>query len=177
MHINQEHWSKSQPKITLNSETINIHSYINAKPTTRKQYNPKLLSYKINNSILCHKIHNKSLIYNSEIQRYKQINILNSPSRPKCQQIWFKLIVEFSFRFSSFQPSNRSGQSSPPMYTEVLPGDQSLALMITSLTEGMAGQYFCSASYANTALEISVQIETYSELRLNTFRVLKLHVT
>ncbi|KAG4069565.1 hypothetical protein HA402_006931 [Bradysia odoriphaga] len=55
-----------------------------------------------------------------------------------------------------------SGQSTPPMYTEVLPGDQSLALMITSLTEGMAGIYYCSASYANNVpLEISVRIETY----------------
>lgn len=62
---------------------------------------------------------------------------------------------------------HRSGQSSPPMYTEVLPGDQSLALMITSLTEGMAGIYYCSASYANNVpLDISVKIETYGKLSL-----------
>lgn len=48
------------------------------------------------------------------------------------------------------------------MYTEVLPGDQSLALIITSLTEGMAGMYYCGASYANTEqLEIAVKVETY----------------
>lgn len=48
------------------------------------------------------------------------------------------------------------------MYTEMLPGDQSLALIITSLTDGMAGMYWCSASYANTELlEIAVKIETY----------------
>ncbi len=52
------------------------------------------------------------------------------------------------------------------MYTEVLPGDQSLALMITSLTEGMAGMYYCSASYAsNVPLEISVKIETYGKFK------------
>lgn len=52
------------------------------------------------------------------------------------------------------------------MYTEVLPGDQSLALLISSLTEGMAGMYYCSASYANTErLEISVKIETYGKYK------------
>lgn len=71
----------------------------------------------------------------------------------------------------------RSGQSSPPMYTEVLPGDQSLALMITSLTEGMAGMYYCSASYANNVpLEISVKIETYGKLSLCTVCAKSLHV-
>lgn len=48
------------------------------------------------------------------------------------------------------------------MYTEVLPGDQSLALLIPSLTDEMAGMYYCFASYASTQqLEISVRIETY----------------
>lgn len=71
------------------------------------------------------------------------------------------------FFFTFFHMLPRSGQSSPPMYTEVLPGDQSLALMITSLTEGMAGMYFCSASYANNVpLEISVRIETYGKSSL-----------
>lgn len=50
------------------------------------------------------------------------------------------------------------------MFTEVLPGDQALALLITSLTEGMAGNYYCSASYANTEqLEIAVKVETYGK--------------
>lgn len=59
---------------------------------------------------------------------------------------------------------NRFGQQAPPMFTEVLPGDQALALLITSLTEGMAGNYYCSASYANTEqLEIAVKVETYGK--------------
>lgn len=67
--------------------------------------------------------------------------------------------------FDRFQ-SRRFGQQAPPMYTEVLPGDQSLALIITSLTEGMAGMYYCGASYANTEqLEIAVKVETYGKCR------------
>lgn len=51
------------------------------------------------------------------------------------------------------------------MYTEVLPGGQTLALIIPSLTETMAGRYYCSASYANTELlEQSVDIQTYGKL-------------
>jgi hypothetical protein len=50
------------------------------------------------------------------------------------------------------------------MYTETLPGDQALALIIPYLSESMAGMYYCSASYANTEpLEIGVKIETYGE--------------
>lgn len=50
------------------------------------------------------------------------------------------------------------------MYSEVLPGDQSLALIINKLTEAMTGTYFCTASYANTELlEISVRIETFGK--------------
>ena len=50
------------------------------------------------------------------------------------------------------------------MYTETLPGDQSLALIIPGLQESMAGPYYCSASYANTEiLEKQVKIETYGE--------------
>lgn len=50
----------------------------------------------------------------------------------------------------------------PPMYTEVLPGGQLLALIIPSLTETMAGRYYCSASYANTEiLEATVNVETF----------------
>uniref|UniRef100_A0A1B0GL92 Putative neural cell adhesion molecule l1 n=1 Tax=Lutzomyia longipalpis TaxID=7200 RepID=A0A1B0GL92_LUTLO len=54
------------------------------------------------------------------------------------------------------------GQQPPPMYTEVLPGDLSLALLIPVLTDTMAGTYYCTASYANTELMVqSVRIETY----------------
>lgn len=50
------------------------------------------------------------------------------------------------------------------MYTELLPGDQSLALIINSLTEHMAGTYYCGASYANTEpLEINVKVSTYGK--------------
>lgn len=50
------------------------------------------------------------------------------------------------------------------MYTELLPGGQILALFITSLTDGMAGTYYCSASYANTEpLDASVDIQTYGK--------------
>ncbi|XP_059622214.1 fasciclin-2 isoform X3 [Phlebotomus argentipes] len=56
----------------------------------------------------------------------------------------------------------KPGQQPPPMYTEVLPGDQSLALLIPVLTDTMAGTYYCTASYANTELMVqSVRIETY----------------
>lgn len=49
------------------------------------------------------------------------------------------------------------------MYTETLPGDH-LGLFIPVLTEGMAGTYYCSASYANTQLlETSVDIQTYGK--------------
>lgn len=59
------------------------------------------------------------------------------------------------------------------MYTEVLPGDQSLALLIPSLTEEMAGMYYCSASYASTQqLEISVRIETYGKYNLIFYIIL-----
>jgi hypothetical protein len=55
-----------------------------------------------------------------------------------------------------------NGQQSPAMYTETLPGGQSLALIIPSVQETMRGTYFCTASYANTELlEAKVAIETY----------------
>lgn len=58
----------------------------------------------------------------------------------------------------------RSGQAIPPMYTESLPGDQSLALLFTALTESMAGLYSCTASYANSEfLLANVTIETYGK--------------
>ncbi|XP_055380619.1 fasciclin-2 [Condylostylus longicornis] len=50
---------------------------------------------------------------------------------------------------------------SPPMYTELLPGDN-LALIIPFLQDSMAGRYYCSASYANSnLLQTSVQVETF----------------
>lgn len=50
------------------------------------------------------------------------------------------------------------------MYTEVLPGDQSLALIINSVTESMSGRFTCTASYAVTdLLSIDVKIETYGK--------------
>lgn len=62
---------------------------------------------------------------------------------------------------------NRPGASTPSMYTEVLPGGQLLALIIPSLTETMAGSYYCSASYANTEiLEASVDIQTFGKFSL-----------
>lgn len=61
----------------------------------------------------------------------------------------------------------RSGQKAPLIYTELLPGNQGLALMITSMTEQMAGTYYCTASYANTELlTTSVKIETFSKFSL-----------
>lgn len=48
------------------------------------------------------------------------------------------------------------------MYVETYSGDQSLALIFNSLTESMAGIYYCKASYANSEfLATSVTIETY----------------
>lgn len=50
------------------------------------------------------------------------------------------------------------------MYTEMLPGNQMLALIITKVTETMAGQYVCSASYARTEdLRVTVDIQTYGK--------------
>lgn len=66
--------------------------------------------------------------------------------------------------FSSQLFHNRIGHVAPEMYTEMLPGGQTLALLIPSLTQFMAGMYYCSASYANTEhLEASVRIETYGK--------------
>lgn len=51
------------------------------------------------------------------------------------------------------------------MYTEMLPGNQMLALIINSVTETMAGEYICLASYARTEqLEARVDIQTYGKL-------------
>lgn len=76
----------------------------------------------------------------------------------------FSFLSFFVSRLRSHQ--NRLGQIMPPMYTEVLPGGQTLALIIPSLTETMAGKYYCSASYASTKqLEMSVEIETYGKCR------------
>lgn len=67
--------------------------------------------------------------------------------------------------FIHFQ--NRHGAPTPPMYTETLPGDKLLALIIPSLTETMAGSYYCSASYASTEIiEARVDIQTFGEFRL-----------
>lgn len=50
------------------------------------------------------------------------------------------------------------------MYTEMLPGNLMLALIITSVTETMAGEYVCLASYARTEqLEARVNIQTYGK--------------
>lgn len=50
------------------------------------------------------------------------------------------------------------------MYTEMLPGNQMLALIITQVTETMAGQYICEASYARTEdLKAVVDIQTYGK--------------
>lgn len=54
----------------------------------------------------------------------------------------------------------RSG-AQPVIYTEALNSEQ-LMLVISSLTDTMAGNYFCSASYANSEmLEAKVKVETY----------------
>lgn len=56
----------------------------------------------------------------------------------------------------------RSG-AQPVIYTEAL-NSQQLMLVISSLTDTMAGDYFCSASYANSEmLEAKVKVETYGE--------------
>lgn len=61
-----------------------------------------------------------------------------------------------------FHNKKRSGPASQPIYTEMLQDGQLLALIITKLTDTMAGTYICSASYANTEiLETSVEIQTY----------------
>lgn len=65
--------------------------------------------------------------------------------------------------FSEWPPS------SPPrlVYTEQLPGDSSLALIIRSLRESEAGNYTCSATFANSEqLSRTVRIETIGETRL-----------
>lgn len=87
--------------------------------------------------------------------------ILNLSNRKRCHLIdkIFKIIFFFLFIVS-----NRTGQAHLPMYTEILPGGQTLALMIPVLTETMAGRYVCSASYANTkALQMSVDVETFGK--------------
>lgn len=49
------------------------------------------------------------------------------------------------------------------MYTEALNSDQ-LMLVITSLTETMAGFYYCTASYANSEmLAAKVKVDTYGK--------------
>lgn len=58
--------------------------------------------------------------------------------------------------------SFRSG-AQPVIYTEALNSEQ-LMLVISSLTDTMAGNYFCSASYANSEmLEAKVKVETYGK--------------
>ena len=49
------------------------------------------------------------------------------------------------------------------IYTEALNSEQ-LMLVISSLTETMAGDYYCSASYATSEmLENKVTVETYGK--------------
>lgn len=49
------------------------------------------------------------------------------------------------------------------MYTEALNSEQ-LMLVISSLTDTMAGNYYCTASYASTEmLEAKVKVETYGK--------------
>lgn len=85
----------------------------------------------------------------------------------------FNLFLNF-FSVHFKKSSSRSGFGVPPMYTEVLPGGQTLALIIPSLTETMAGRYYCSASYANTELlEQSVDIQTYGEFCHSNFSIQK----
>lgn len=49
------------------------------------------------------------------------------------------------------------------MYTEALNSEQ-LMLVISSLTDTMAGYYYCTASYANSEmLEAKVKVETYGK--------------
>lgn len=67
---------------------------------------------------------------------------------------------------------NSAGSNPPPMYTEMLPGNQMLALIITSVTETMAGEYICLASYARTEqLEARVDIQTYGKFCLLTMKM------
>jgi neural cell adhesion molecule len=72
-----------------------------------------------------------------------------------------KKVFRFISRVSHL-PLSRSGLQ-PVIYTEALNSEQ-LMLVITSLTDTMAGNYFCSASYANSEmLEAKVKVETYGE--------------
>lgn len=72
------------------------------------------------------------------------------------------IALYYNFYIMSF--GNRHGSDPPPMYTEVLPGNQMLALIITQVTETMAGQYICLASYARTEdLKATVEIQTYGK--------------
>lgn len=49
------------------------------------------------------------------------------------------------------------------MYTEALNSEQ-LMLVISSLTDTMAGNYYCTASYANSEmLAAKVKVETYGK--------------
>lgn len=60
--------------------------------------------------------------------------------------------------------TNRPGAPTPVLYTEMLPGNQMLALIITSVTDTIAGTYYCEASYARTEqLETKVEIKTYGK--------------
>lgn len=60
-------------------------------------------------------------------------------------------------------PFSRYGNQ-PLIYTEQLNINQ-LMLVITSLTESMAGNFYCQASYANSELlEEKVRIETYTAI-------------
>lgn len=74
----------------------------------------------------------------------------------------FYLAIEFTHNFHILFFIFRHGSSPPPMFTEMLPGNQMLALIITQVTETMAGEYICWASYASTEnLKASVNIHTY----------------
>lgn len=58
---------------------------------------------------------------------------------------------------------HRYGSQPPIIYTESLNVNQ-LMLVITSLSESLAGYFYCSASYANSEyLEEKVKIETFGE--------------
>jgi hypothetical protein len=59
--------------------------------------------------------------------------------------------------------SHHSSDNKRGIYTEALNSEQ-LMLVITSLTETMAGEYFCFATYAtDELLENKVTIEAYGE--------------
>jgi hypothetical protein len=89
---------------------------------------------------------------------------MERPSKPNdCAQaviIFIKIISglvinSFLFRFGS-QP--------PIIYTETLNQNQ-LMLVITSLSESLAGYFYCSASYANSELLAEkVKVETYGKI-------------